>query len=203
MFKLPQLPYSTSALAPFLTAETFEFHYGKHHKTYIDKMNDAIKGTPDENKSLEELVKTTKGGLFNNAAQSWNHTFYWLGFSEKGTPLTDATLKKAIDEAFGSMEAFQKAFNEKTAAQFGSGWGWLVKTASGKLEIKTTGNAENPMTQGDIPLLTCDVWEHAYYIDYRNARPKYLEAFWKHVDWSFVSKNFNSSSVPNMTVTMK
>jgi Fe-Mn family superoxide dismutase len=203
MFKLPQLPYSPTALAPFLTAETFEFHYGKHHKTYIDKMNDAIKGTPDENKSLEELVKTTQGGLFNNAAQSWNHTFYWLGFSEKGTPLSDSGLKKAIDETFGGMEAFQKTFNEKTAAQFGSGWGWLVKTSAGKLQIKTTGNAENPITQGDIPLLTCDVWEHAYYIDYRNARPKYLEAFWKHVDWSFVAKNFNSSSVPNMTVTMK
>jgi Fe-Mn family superoxide dismutase len=203
MFQLPKLPYSTSALAPFLTAETFEFHYGKHHKTYIDKMNELIKGTENEGKSLEDIVKTSKGPLFNNAAQAWNHTFYWLGFSEKGTPLTDAGLKAAIDEAFGGFDSFKKTFNEKTAAQFGSGWGWLVKTPAGKLEIKTTSNAENPMTAGDIPLLTCDVWEHAYYIDYRNARPKYLETFWNNVDWNFVAKNFNGKSVPNMTEKMK
>lgn len=203
MFQLPKLPYSTSALTPFLTPETFEFHYGKHHKTYIDKMNELIKGTENAEKSLEDIVKTSKGPLFNNAAQAWNHTFYWLGFSEKGTPLKDESLQKAIDDTFGGMEAFQKTFSEKTVGQFGSGWGWLVKTSAGKLEIKTTSNAENPMTGGDIPLLTCDVWEHAYYIDYRNARPKYLDAFWKNVDWNFVAQNFKGTNVPNMTEKMK
>ncbi|MDH4120402.1 MAG: superoxide dismutase [Fe] [Deltaproteobacteria bacterium] len=186
---LPELPYAKDALAPTISAETLEYHYGKHHAAYVTNLNNLIKGTEFENKSLEDIVKTSSGGIFNNAAQIWNHTFYWNCLSPKPTT-PSAGLAKAIDAAFGSMAAFQEAFTKATVGTFGSGWGWLVKTKDGKLEIVSTSNAATPLTEGKTCLLTCDVWEHAYYIDYRNARPKYVESFWKLVNWDFVSKNF-------------
>lgn len=202
-FRLPEIPYATTGLPPFLTAETMEFHYGKHHKTYIDKMNEMLPGTEFDSMNLEDIVKKSSGPLFNNAAQAWNHTFYWLGLEKTATEPTSGPLFDAIKKDFGSMEDFKKKFSEKTIGVFGSGWGWLVQKADGKLDIVGTSNAANPMTNGDKPLLTCDVWEHAYYIDYRNARPKYLESFWKSVNWKFVEKNLATSGAPDMTVHMK
>ena len=161
-FTLLELPYSNDALAPHITPETIEYHYGKHHQSYVTKLNTLTEGKPEANKTLEELIKTATGGVFNNAAQIWNHSFYWNCLAP----------------------------NAGAATQFGSGWAWLVKTSDGKLAIKTTSNADCPLKEGHTPLLTCDVWEHAYYIDYRNARPKYIEAFWNIVNWDFVSKNF-------------
>lgn len=202
-FKLPELPYSSSGLAPFLSAETLEFHYGKHHKTYIDKMNDALPGTEFADMSLEDLVRKTTGPLFNNAAQAWNHTFYWFGLGPASSEPTSGPLFDAIKTNFGSMEEFKKKFTDKTVGVFGSGWGWLVQKPDGKLDIVGTSNAECPLRTGDKPLLTADVWEHAYYIDYRNLRPKYMETFWKHVNWKFVEKNLTTKEMPNMTAAMK
>lgn len=176
-FKLPELPYSPTGLAPFLTQETLEFHYGKHHKTYIDKMNDALPGSEFEAMSLEDIVRKSSGPLFNNAAQAWNHTFYWYGLGPASKEPTSGPLFDAIKTNFGSMEDFKKKFTEKTVGVFGSGWGWLVQKADGKLDIVGTSNADCPLKNGDKPLLTADVWEHAYYIDYRNLRPKYMETF--------------------------
>lgn len=188
--QLPTLPYAMDALAPHISKETLEFHYGKHHKAYVDKLNALIPGTEFEKATLEDIVKKAKGGMFNQAAQIWNHTFYWHSLSPKGGGEPSGKLADAIKQSFGSFEAFKKEFSDKAAGQFGSGWAWLVKKSDAKLAVATTGNAETPITGSDKPLLTCDVWEHAYYIDYRNARPKYIEAWWKLVNWEFAAKNF-------------
>ena len=189
--QLPTLPYAQDALAPFMSAETLSFHYGKHHQTYITNLNNLIKGTENESKSLEEIVKTAPaGGLYNNAAQTWNHTFFWFGFAPNpaGEDRAPAgALLDAITAKWGSFDEFKKAFNTSAAGNFGSGWTWLVKKADGSLDIVNTGAAGTPLTTADTALLTCDVWEHAYYIDYRNSRPNYLEGFWKLVDWNSVS----------------
>ncbi len=191
-FELPALPYAQDALEPHISAETLEFHYGKHHKTYVDKLNGLVEGTELASKSLEDIVKTSEGGIFNNAAQIWNHTFYWNCLSPNGGGAPDGELAEAISAAFGSFEAFKQAFTESAINNFGSSWTWLVKKADGSLAIVNTSNAATPVTESDqTPLLTCDVWEHAYYIDYRNARPKYMEAFWKLVNWEFVNQNFS------------
>ncbi|RZS78606.1 superoxide dismutase [Pigmentiphaga kullae] len=185
---LPQLPYPQDALAPTISKETLEYHHGKHHQTYVTNLNNLIKGTEFENASLEDIVKKSSGGIYNNAAQHWNHSFYWNCLTPKSTPPA-GKLADAINAKWGSFDAFKDTFNKQAAANFGSGWTWLVKKADGSIDIVNTGAAGNPLTTGDVPLLTCDVWEHAYYIDYRNARPKYLESFWGIVNWEFVAKN--------------
>jgi len=190
--KLPELPYAKNALEPHISAETLEYHYGKHHATYVDKLNGLVPGTEFENSSLEEIIKKAKGGIFNNGAQIWNHTFYWNCMSPDGGGNPSGELGKAIEGAFGDYSTFKNQFSESAATNFGSGWTWLVKNPDGKLEIINTGNAGNPLTDGKQPLLTCDVWEHAYYIDYRNARPKYIEAFWNLVNWDFVVQNLST-----------
>ncbi|MDX3904218.1 MAG: Fe-Mn family superoxide dismutase [Pigmentiphaga sp.] len=186
---LPQLPYPQDALAPYISKETLEYHHGKHHQTYVTNLNNLIKGTEFENASLEDIVKKSSGGIYNNGAQHWNHSFYWNCLTPKSTP-PSGKLADAINAKWGSFDAFKDAFNKQAAANFGSGWTWLVKKADGSVDIVNTGAAGNPLTTGDTPLLTCDVWEHAYYIDYRNARVKYLENFWAIVNWDFVAKNF-------------
>ena len=188
--KLPELPYALDALAPTISKETLEFHYGKHHQTYVTNLNNLIKGTEFENASLEEIVKKSSGGIFNNAAQVWNHTFYWFGLSPNGGGEPTGALAEAINAKWGSFDEFKKAFNAMAAGTFGSGWAWLVKAADGSLELVSTSNAATPLTTDKTPLLTCDVWEHAYYIDYRNSRPNYLEGFWKLVNWDVVAKHF-------------
>ena len=188
--KLPELPYALDALAPHISKETLEFHYGKHHQTYITNLNGLIKGTEFENLSLEEIVKKSSGGMFNNAAQVWNHTFYWMGLSPKGGGAPTGALAAAIDAKWGSFAKFKEEFAKVAIGTFGSGWGWLVKKADGSLDLASTTGAGTPLTGADKPLLTCDVWEHAYYIDYRNLRPKYVESFWNLVNWDFVAKNF-------------
>ncbi len=190
-FELPALPYAIDALAPHISQETLEFHHGKHHQTYVTNLNNLIPGTEYESLSLEEIIKKAPaGGVFNNAAQVWNHTFYWNCLSPNGGGEPKGALANAINSAFGSFEQFKEAFTKTSVTTFGSGWGWLVKNADGSLELMSTSNAGTPMTEGKIALLTCDVWEHAYYIDYRNARPAYLEAFWNLVNWEFAAQNF-------------
>lgn len=188
--ELPALPYALDALEPHISKETLEFHYGKHHQTYVTKLNGLLPGSEFEGKSLEDIIKNSSGGVFNNAAQIWNHTFYWNCLSPNGGGEPTGALLDAINKAFGSFAKFKEEFTNTSVNTFGSGWGWLVKTASGDVELLSTSNAELPMTLGKTALLTCDVWEHAYYIDYRNARPKYLDAFWNLVNWEFVAKNF-------------
>jgi Fe-Mn family superoxide dismutase len=188
--ELPPLPYAIDALAPVISAETLEFHHGKHHKTYVDYLNKLIPGTEFENLSLEDIVRKSSGGIFNNAAQIWNHTFYWNCLAPKAGGKPTGALAAAIDTAFGSFDTFKEKFGQTAVTTFGSGWGWLVKNAAGGLELVSTSNAGCPLTAGQTPLLTCDVWEHAYYIDYRNARPKYVESFWNLVNWDFVARNF-------------
>jgi len=189
--KLPELPYAVDALQPHISAETLEFHHGKHHNTYITNLNNLIKGTEFENMPLEDIIMKSSGGLFNNAAQVWNHTFYWHCLSPNGGGEPSGELAAAINSAFGSFAAFKEAFSKTAITTFGAGWGWLVKTSSGAIELQSTSNAATPMTNASTALLTCDVWEHAYYIDYRNARPKYLEAFWNLVNWDFVAQNYS------------
>lgn len=188
--ELPALPYEKNALQPHISAETLDFHYGKHHQTYVTNLNKLIPGTEFENMALEDIIKKASGGIFNNAAQVWNHTFYWNCLSPAGRGEPSGGLADAIKQAFGSFDAFKEKFGTSAATNFGSGWTWLVKSPSGGVEIVNTSNAGTPMTDGRTALLTCDVWEHAYYIDYRNARPKYVEAFWNLVNWDFISKNF-------------
>lgn len=188
-FELPQLPYALDALEPHISKETLEYHYGKHHQTYVTNLNNLVKGTDLESKSLEEIIKSTDGGIFNNAAQVWNHTFYWNCLAPKAGGTPTGKIADAINNAFGSFEEFKKQFNDAAAKNFGSGWTWLVKKADGSLAIVSTSNAATPVSGEDKPLLTVDVWEHAYYIDYRNARVKYLEEFWALVNWSFVEAN--------------
>jgi superoxide dismutase, Fe-Mn family len=189
--ELPPLPYPKDALAPHISAETLEFHHDKHHATYVTNLNKLIAGTEFENLSLEEIVKKAPaGGIFNNAAQVWNHTFYFNCMGPNGGGEPSGALADAINKAFGSFADFKEKFNASGAGNFGSGWTWLVKNADGSVEIVNTSNAATPLTGDQVPLLTADVWEHAYYIDYRNARPKYLEAFWNVVNWDFVARNF-------------
>jgi Fe-Mn family superoxide dismutase len=191
-FELPALPYEKTALEPHISAETLEYHYGKHHNTYVGKLNDLVEGTDFAGKDLVEIIKTSSGGVFNNAGQVWNHTFYWNCLSPNGGGEPTGELAEAINKSFGSVEKFKEEFTNTAIGTFGSGWAWLVKKADGSLGLASTIGAGNPLTSDDKPLLTCDVWEHAYYIDYRNARPKYIEAFWKLVNWDFVAKNYAS-----------
>jgi Fe-Mn family superoxide dismutase len=187
--KLPELPYAMDELSPHISPETLEYHYGKHHKAYVDNLNKLIPGTEFENLSLEDIIKGASGGIFNNAAQIWNHTFYWNCLSPKGGGIPGGDLEKAITQTFGSFDDFKEKFLNAAVTLFGSGWAWLVKNPEGSLAIESTSNAGNPLKDGKQPLLTCDVWEHAYYIDYRNARAKYLEAFWEIINWNFVNQN--------------
>ena len=190
-YELPALPYAKNALEPHISAETLEFHHGKHHNTYVTNLNNLVPGTEFEGKSLEAIIKSAPaGGIFNNAAQVWNHTFYWNCLSPNGGGAPSGALADAINKAFGSFDAFKEKFSTSCATNFGSGWTWLVKNADGGVEIVNTSNAGCPLSDGKTPLLTCDVWEHAYYIDYRNARPKYVEAFWNLVNWEFASANY-------------
>ncbi len=188
-FTLPPLPYTLDALQPHLSQETLEYHYGKHHQAYVTNLNKLITDTPFATRSLEEIIQEAKGPIFNNAAQVWNHTFYWHCLSPNGGGEPSGTLAAQIDQTFGSFSAFKDQFTQAAIATFGSGWAWLVQDKQGQLKIITTSNAGTPMTDGLTALLTCDVWEHAYYIDYRNARPTYLNAFWALVHWDFVSSN--------------
>lgn len=190
--ELPPLPYSKGALAPHISEETLEFHYGKHHQTYVTNLNNLVPGTEFEGNSLEEIVKSSSGGIFNNAAQVWNHTFYWNSLSPNGGGEPDGALANAINRTFGSFEQFKEEFTKCAVTTFGSGWAWLVENKDGSLALASTSNAGCPLTTSQKPLLTCDVWEHAYYIDYRNARPAYLDAFWKLVNWEFAAKNFSA-----------
>jgi len=187
-FELPKLPYAMDALAPHISKETLEYHYGKHHQTYVDKLNAAVVGKPEADKSLEEVVKSASGPVFNASAQVWNHTFYWNCLSPSGGGEPTGALGDAITKSFGSFADFKEKFTAAAANLFGSGWAWLVKKSDGSLAIVQTSNAETPLTGDDVPVLTCDVWEHAYYIDYRNARPKYIEAFWNLANWEFASE---------------
>lgn len=191
-FELPNLPYKLNALEPYISQETLEYHHGKHHRAYVDKLNKLIKGTSLEKKSLEEIIMQSDEGIFNNAAQSWNHTFYWHCMSPKGGGDPNADLALALKEHFGSLEKFKEEFTNSANNHFGSGWAWLVQDKNGKLEVLSTVNARNPMTEGKKPLLTWDIWEHAYYIDNRNDRPKYVNNFWHIVNWDFAKKNFRS-----------
>jgi Fe-Mn family superoxide dismutase len=188
-FALPELPYAKDALSPHISAETLEYHHGKHHKAYVDNLNKLIAGTEFASLSLEEIIKKSSGGMFNNAAQVWNHTFYWHCLSPQGGGEPSGELGQAITKHFGSFAQFKEQFTDTAIKTFGSGWAWLVKQSDGSLAIVSTSNAGTPMTSGQQALLTCDVWEHAYYIDYRNARPKYLEGFWQLVNWEFVAQN--------------
>ncbi len=189
-FELPELPYALNALEPYISQETLEYHYGKHHRAYVNKLNALVPGTKFEGMPLEEIIMKSDGGIFNNAAQVWNHTFYWHCMSPQGGGDPYDALAAAIDETFGSFNKFKEEFTNAALTQFGSGWAWLVKNKHGKLEVLQTLNAGNPMTDHKTPLLTCDVWEHAYYIDTRNDRPKYVSNFWNLVNWDFVVKNF-------------
>lgn len=188
-FELPQLPYEKNALEPYISKETLEFHYGKHHQTYVTNLNNLVKGTEFESMSLEEIIMKSSAGIFNNAAQIWNHTFYWNSLTPNSSKAPQGKLAKLINEAFGSFEVFKEKFATSAATNFGSGWTWLVENQNGKLEILNTSNADLPMKHGKKALLTIDVWEHAYYIDYRNARPKYVSEFWNIVNWDFASTN--------------
>ena len=188
-FKLPPLPYAKDALQPHISAETLEYHYGKHHQTYVTNLNNVIKGTEFENAALEDIIQKASGGLFNNAAQVWNHTFYWHSMAPNAGDAPKDKIAMAIDQAFGSFDAFKEQFTKAALGQFGSGWAWLVQDSTGKLVIEATSNAGCPLQTSKNPILTCDVWEHAYYIDYRNARAKYIDAWWRLVNWDFANSN--------------
>ncbi len=187
--KLPELPYARDGLAPIISPETIDYHYGKHHRTYVDNLNKLIAGTEFADSSLEDIVRKATGGIFNNAAQVWNHTFYWNCLSPKGGGEPTGALAGAIARDFGGIAQFKEKFTNAAVTLFGSGWAWLVRNPDGSLTVETASNAGNPLKDGKRPLLTCDVWEHAYYIDYRNARAKYVEAFWKLVNWKFVEQS--------------
>ncbi|WP_237386607.1 superoxide dismutase [Fe] [Xenorhabdus sp. Sc-CR9] len=188
-FELPALPYAKNALEPHISAETLEYHYGKHHNAYVVNLNNLVKDTEFSGKSLEEIIKTSEGGIFNNAAQVWNHTFYWHSLSPNGGGEPTGKIADTINHAFGSFAEFKQQFTDAALKNFGSGWTWLVKKTDGSLAIVNTSNAATPLTGEDKPVLTVDVWEHAYYTDYRNARPQYLEHFWSLVNWKFVEEN--------------
>ena len=189
--ELPKLPYAMDALAPHISKETFEFHYGKHHQAYVTNLNGLIKGTEFENSTLEDIIKKSSGGVFNNAAQVWNHTFFWHSMKPAGGGKPAGALAAAIDKKWGSFDAFKEAFTKSAVGNFGSGWTWLVKKADGSVDLVNTSNAATVLTTADKALLTIDVWEHAYYIDYRNARPKFVETFLNSLaNWDFAAKNF-------------
>ncbi len=188
--QLPPLPYALDALQPHISRETLEIHYGKHHQAYVTNLNNLVKGTEFENLSLEDIIRKSSGGIFNNSAQIWNHTFYWHSLSPKGGGHPKGGLGEAVNKKFSSFDAFKEAFTKSAVGNFGSGWTWLVKKADGTVDIVNTSNAATPLTGADKPLLTCDVWEHAYYVDYRNRRPDYVGAFWNLVNWEFAAKNF-------------
>ena len=188
-FSLPDLPYARDALQPHISSEALDYHYGRHHQAYINNLNGLTEGKPEANSSLEELIKTGDGGLFNNAAQVWNHTFYWNCLSPHGGGEPSGDVAAAINGLSGSFDAFKQQFGAAAAGLFGSGWTWLAKDSSGNISIESLANAGNPLTDGKTPVLTIDVWEHAYYIDYRNARPDYIGAFWNLVNWDFVAQN--------------
>ena len=187
--ELPALPYANDALEPVISAETIDYHYGKHHQSYVTNLNTLIEGTEFASMSLTDIILKSSGGIFNNAAQVWNHSFYWNCLSPTGGGTPTGVLADAINEAFGSFDDFKTQFAQSATTNFGSGWTWLVKNADGSIEIFNTANAGTPMTEGKTALLTVDVWEHAYYIDYRNARPKYLERLWDKINWAFVAAN--------------
>lgn len=187
---LPPLPYAKDALQPHISQETLEYHYGKHHQAYVTNLNNLIKGTEFENASLEDIIKKSSGGIFNNSAQVWNHTFFWSCMKPNGGGAPTGALADAINAKWGSFDKFKEEFSKSAISNFGSGWTWLVKKTDGSVDIVNTSNAGTPLTTSDKPLLTCDVWEHAYYIDYRNARPKFVEAFWNVVNWDFAAQNF-------------
>jgi Fe-Mn family superoxide dismutase len=189
-FKLFQLPYGFDDLNPIISRTTLEFHYGKHHQAYVNNLNNLIKGTRFENADLETIVRESEGGIFNNGAQVWNHTFYFEAFSKNPKASPTGELEKSIEKDFGSFASFRETFSKAAATIFGSGWAWLVKDSYGNLEIIQESNAGTPLRNGYTPLLTCDVWEHAYYLDYQNRRPDYIEAFWKIVDWAIIEKRF-------------
>jgi len=191
--KLPKLPYPVDALAPFISQETMEFHYGKHHAAYVNKLNDGIKGTEYADKSLEEIIMSASGQIFNNAAQAWNHAFYWKCMCPPGREANGEILD-LIKRKFRSLESFETEFSTTASNHFGSGWSWLVLDKEGKLAITTTHDADTPLRHSQTPLLCCDVWEHAYYIDYRNSRPDYLKAFWRVVNWEFVNEQFRQAT---------
>ncbi len=188
-FELPKLPYAKNALAPYISEETLEYHHGKHHAAYVAKLNELVANTKLAGMSLEEILRTSNGAIFNNGAQHWNHSFYWKCMAPKAVGTPNGELAAAIRRDFKSFDEFKKSFDAAAEGQFGSGWAWLVQKNDGSLAIEKTPNAENPLTRSLRPLLACDVWEHAYYIDYRNARPKYVEAFWNVVNWQFVASN--------------
>lgn len=187
-FELPKLPYAIDALAPHISKETLEYHYGKHHQTYVNTLNTLIVGTEFENATLEEIILKSSGPMFNNAAQVWNHTFYWESLKPQGGGAATGKIAEEINKKWGSFEAFQEAFDKCAVGTFGAGWAWLVKNADGSIDLASTSNAATPLTAGQTPLLTCDVWEHAYYIDDRNSRPNYLENFWALINWDKVNE---------------
>lgn len=189
-FELPPLPFAMDALDPYISRETLEYHYGKHHQAYVNNLNNLIPGTQFESATLEDIIKTSKGGVFNNGAQVWNHTFYWNCLAPNAGGEPKGTMQDAIVESFGSFANFKEQFTKAAATLFGAGWAWLVKNADGKLEIVQESNAGNPMISGKTPLLTCDVWEHAYYLDKQNRRPDYIADFWNLVNWDAVQDRF-------------
>lgn len=191
-FQISPLPYDKNALEPHISAETIEYHYGKHHQAYVNKLNSLIESTEYSDKDLEEIILTSSGGVFNNAAQVWNHNFYWNSLSPDGGGNPSGVLEEAINNKFGSFVVFKKQFEDAAVSLFGSGWVWLTKDHRGELSIEKTSNAGTPLTTDSKPLLVCDVWEHAYYVDYRNLRPQYIQAFWSLVNWQFASNNYNS-----------
>lgn len=187
--ELPDLPFAKDALEPHISSETLDYHHGKHHQAYVTNLNNMIAGTDQESESLESIIKSASGGVFNNAAQVWNHTFYWNCLSPNGGGEPTGALADAINAAFGSFDEFKQQFSQTAITTFGSGWAWLVQNTDGSLELVSTSNAGTPLTGDATPLLTCDVWEHAYYVDYRNVRPDYVAAFWNLVNWEFVAAN--------------
>ena len=191
-FKQPDLPYDLKALAPFVSEEQMDYHYNKHHATYFKKLNALIEGKKEEQQDLDTVVKQSSGGLFNNAAQAWNHTFFWNCMSPNGGGCPQGDLLQAIERDFGSLDIFLKKFSDSATTLFGSGWSWLASDSSGKLEIMPLSNADTPLKYSKIPILTLDVWEHAYYIDYRNERPRFIEQFKDVINWGFAEKNYKT-----------
>jgi Fe-Mn family superoxide dismutase len=192
-YELPDLPYSLGALEPYVSGETLEYHWGKHHRGYVNRLNDLVRGTDLAGQPLDELVKQAKGATFNNAAQAWNHAFYWKCLTPHGPSRPSSRVAAAIEKRFGSFESFKGLFARTATGKFGSGWIWLVRNAEGTLFVEATDDAGNPLADGRTPLLTCDVWEHAYYLDYRNDRAAYVDAFWRIADWDFVERNFSAA----------
>jgi Fe-Mn family superoxide dismutase len=191
---LPELPYPPEGLEPHISRETLEFHHGKHHRAYVDKLNELVRGTEFEGRSLEDTVRASSGAIFNNAGQAWNHAFFWQCLGPEAPAQPGGALMKAIEGAFGSFAMFQDRFTKAAIDTFGSGWTWVTRATDGSVAIRSTSNADTPIKHGGVPLLVCDVWEHAYYIDYRNERPKYVNAFWRVVNWKFIENNYGKNA---------